>query len=117
MDDDEADDVRLALFADPVDRGRADAILGTNLTKLCPLLDLTEEITYPQASAGASLPILPVELWIHILTGLADVKSLLTFRRVNKTARNFVNSLTEYRDVVDTFPKLVRVAVYTGVAS
>lgn len=41
---------------------------------------------------------LPVGLQYHVL-GFVDVKSLLTFRRVNKSAMIAIDGLTEYYKV------------------
>ena len=115
MAEDGSSDFRISILSEPASQ-RSKAILGSSLESLIPLGYTTGAKTSPRARTSAPLPIFPAEIWIHILT-LADVKTLMTLRNVNATARNFINSLTEYRDVADTYPNLLRVTVYTGVAS
>ena len=115
MNEDGSSDFRISIFSEPASQ-RSKAILGSSLESRIPLRYSTGAKTSSRASTGPPLPIFPTEIWIHILT-LADVMTLITFRKVSTTARSFTNSLIVYRDVADTYPNLLRVTVYTGVAS
>ncbi|KAF2105917.1 hypothetical protein BDV96DRAFT_655191 [Lophiotrema nucula] len=83
------------------------------LVKHCPL-DGSKLVSGATFTLGA-LDKVPIEVHHAILRDL-DVKSLLLFRSVNKCAMGAVDSVLEYKKIIDNAPNVVRMAIGTGTA-
>jgi hypothetical protein len=79
-------------------------IPGDALARHCPL-DNGCLFDPNNAPAPGPLSELPIELQHQVLLSL-DVKSLLSFRQVNKHAMNVVDDLTEWKKVIAQRPWL-----------
>ena len=81
------------------------------LKQLCPL----NHKSISQKSSTSSLPVLPTEIWIMVLLA-ADIRTLTIFRDLSRAARDLVDSLLPYREIVTHFPDLLRAALCVGPA-
>jgi hypothetical protein len=80
----------------------------------CPLEHGKHSFQPPADASLGALDALPNETKDHTLAFL-DIESLLTFRRISKTAMNLVDSQLDYQKIITNAPNALRMAAAIGV--